>query len=120
MIACIFTCTFNENQLKIIDNTCNNYISILFEPLRPENLYPKIIPLKCHKHLNLKYIMNLYQVHVINLIIETDLFNQYFPTIPIIIKIIINNEMRVDRRSLFYICMLTNLSDIVTHLLVLL
>ena len=63
--------------------------------------------------------MNLYQEHVINLLIETDLFDQYFLTLPIIIKIKIHNNMLVSRISLFYICMLTNLSNIVTHLLVL-
>ena len=72
MITCIFTCTFKENQLKIMDNTCNKYTSILFEPLRSEFFYSKIIPFKCHEHLNLKYIMNSYQEHVINFLIETD------------------------------------------------
>ena len=33
MITYIFTCTFNENQLKNMDNICNNYTSILYEPI---------------------------------------------------------------------------------------
>ena len=71
----IFTCTFNENQLKNMDNA-NNYTSLLYEPIRSENLYYNIIPCMCHKHLNLNYIMNLYQEHVLNLLIKIDLFNQ--------------------------------------------
>ena len=43
--------------------------------------------------------MNLYQERVINFLIETDFFDQYFLTLPIIMKIQINNEMLVDRRS---------------------
>ena len=75
-------------------------------------IYSKIIPFKCHKHMNLKSNMSLYQEHVIYILIETDLLNQYFLTLPIIMKIKINNEMLVRHRSLFSIYMLTNLNDI--------
>ena len=51
----------------------------------------------CVIHPNLIYKMNIYHNHVINLFIETDMFNQYYLTLPIVTKMKINNEMLVQK-----------------------
>ena len=47
----------------------------------------------CVIHPNSRYKMNIYHNHAINLFIETDMFNQYFLTLPIVTKMKINKKM---------------------------